>query len=298
MWPVRSDRRISSVDDPFAIFIAVDDKHPDAYAIRLAQAGLGLPDRDYYLRPDSALAATRTAYQKYLAAMLTDAGQTDVEKRAAAVYELEHQIAEASWPAADRRDADKTYNPVTVSELEKLAPQFPWRTVFTGLGIPLTSHHGDRAVIVTEKSAFPKLAAVYARTPVPVWRDYFTTHYLHANAGLLDRKTDSINFDFYGKVLSGQQQQRSREIRAFYRVDGMLGEALGKLYVAKYFPPDAKAKAMTLVNLMHQVGHGGRHQVTRLDDGFHQDAGAGKAVEVQHQDRLPRQMARLHRPCG
>jgi putative endopeptidase len=235
-------------DDPFGIFIAVDDKHPDAYAVRLAQSGLGLPDRDYYLRQDSALAAVRTAYQKYLAAMLADAGQSDVEKRAAAVYELEHQIAEASWPAADRRDADKIYNPMTISELEKLAPQFPWRTVLTGLGIPLTSPHGERAVIVTEKSAFPKLAAVYARTPVPVWRDYFTTHYLHANAGLLDRRTDSTNFDFYGKVLSGQQQQRSRDIRAFYRVDGMLGEALGKLYVAKYFPPDAKAKAMTLVN--------------------------------------------------
>ncbi len=234
-------------DTPVSAFITVDDKHPNSYAIRVGQSGLGLPDRDYYLKPDSALAAARVAYQKYLASMLTLAGQSNADQRATAVYNVEAALAEASWPAADRREADKVYNPMTISELEKFAPQVPWRIAFGAEGIPLTGPGGERMVIVGEKSAIPRLAAVFAKTPVPVWRDYLTAHYLHTFAASLNRSVDSADFAFYGKVLSGQQQRRPREIRAFYRVDRTMGEALGKLYVAKYFSPEARTKAKELV---------------------------------------------------
>ena len=235
-------------DTPFATYFGIDDKHPESYSVNISQGGLGLPDRDYYLKNDPALVAAREAYQKYLAAMLTVAHQSDAEKRAAAVYKLEAEIAEVSWPLADRREAEKVYNPMSISELEKLAPQFPWRVRFQAGGIPLTGPKGERQVIVAEKSAMPKIAAVFAKTPVAVWQDYFITHYLRTFAAVLPRAVDSINFAFYGKVLNGQQTRRPRATRGYYRVDANLGEALGKLYVAKYFPPEAKAKAQALVD--------------------------------------------------
>jgi putative endopeptidase len=107
------------IDGPFAMRIQVDDKDPDAYVVRLTQAGLGLPDRDYYLKDDPQLDTARRAYQDYLARMLAIGGRKDAPTRAAAVYALEKQIATASWPAADRRDADKTYNPLTDLEARR-----------------------------------------------------------------------------------------------------------------------------------------------------------------------------------
>ena len=247
-------------DTPFGTYFGIDDKHPESYSVNVTQAGLGLPDRDYYLKNDPPLVAAREAYQKYLAAMLTVVRQSDAEKRAAAVYRLEAEIAEVSWPLADRREAEKVYNPMSISDLEKLAPQFPWRVRFQAAGIPLTGPKGERQVIVAEKSAMPKIAAVFAKTPVAVWQDYFITHYMRALASVLPGAVDSINFAFYGKVLNGQQTRRPRSIRGYYRVNSDLGEALGKLYVAKYFPPDAKAKAQLLVdNVRKAMGEDIKH---------------------------------------
>ncbi len=108
------------------MYIAPDDKHPTAYAVDLTQSGLGLPDRDYYLRNDKEIVATRETYKKYIAQMLGFAGAKDATARAAAVFKLENDMAVAHWAAEDRRDPDKVYNPVTVADLQKLAPQFPW----------------------------------------------------------------------------------------------------------------------------------------------------------------------------
>ena len=242
-----------SLDGPFGLYISPDDKHPNQYSIRLYQSGLGLPDRDYYLKDDPALAKTREAYQTYLAAMLTLAGETDAESKAAVIYKLEHDIAVAHWPAQDRRDAVKTYNPMTISALKALAPQFPWDAYFAAAGISPASPKGARAVVVGEKSAFPKLAAVFAATPVSVWRDYLTARYLHAFAAYLPKKFDDADFDFYGKVIRGNPQQLDRATRAIHLLDSDMGEALGKIYVAKYFPPDAKAKANRLVGYLLQA---------------------------------------------
>ncbi len=236
------------LDGPFGIYIGVDDKHPDHYSVNLYQSGLGLPDRDYYLRNDKDVVATRAAYRKYLAQMLTLAGESDVQAKADAIFKLENGLALASWPAADRRDADKVYNPLTIVELRKLAPQFPWDAYFASAGISENAPHGGRMVIVAEKSAFPKLAAVFAKTPVSVWRDYLTVRYLHSFAAYLPKTIDDADFAFYGKVLSGKEKQLDRQTRAVQLLDGAIGEALGKLYAAKYFSAEAKAKALALVN--------------------------------------------------
>lgn len=233
---------------PFNLNLDVDPKNPDAYAIFITQSGLGMPNRDYYLRDDKAIVETREAYKKYLAAMLDMAGLRDAQKRADKVYAVELEIAKAQWPNEDRRDVDKTYNPMTVSALEQLAPQFSWKKFYGAAGVTLSSPRGERQVIVAEKSAFPKLAAIFAATPVSVWRDYLTVHYLHQVAPYLPKKFDDRDFAFYGTVVQGNTQQLGRPTRGVHLLDNNLGEALGKLYVARYFPPEAKAKAEELVS--------------------------------------------------
>lgn len=235
------------IGGPFSMRIDADDKNPNAYVVFLRQSGLGMPDRDYYLRDDKEIAATREAYKKYLATMLAFAGVQDASARAAAVYAAEHDIAVASWPAADRRDADKTYNPTTLPELAKLASDFPWGAWFDEAGIPVRSPSGDRRVVVSENTAFPAIARVYAATPVPVWRDYLTVRYLHAFAAYLPQEVDDADFAFFGTALGGRTRQLDRETRGARLLDQRMGEALGKIYVAKYFPPEAKAKIRTLV---------------------------------------------------
>ena len=227
--------------------IEPDEKNPDTYVLHLRHAGLGLPDRDYYLRDDKELAATREAYKNYLTDMLAFAGITD-PARSAAVYALESRIAEAHWPAEERREEDKIYNPITLTELEHFAPQFPWNAYLTAAGITREGPHGERVVIVAEKSSFPKLAVIFASTPVAAWRDFLTVHYLHAYAPYLARPIDDRDFAFYGIVIRGKKQQLPRDLRGIRLLDEQMGEALGKLYCARYFPPEAKARTRELVD--------------------------------------------------
>ena len=236
----------------FNIGIGVDDKNSDNYSVNLGQSGLGMPDRDYYLSSDEAILKTRAAYHKYLADMLTLAGLGDAQVRADRLLALETEIAKVSWPRADRRDADKIYNPMPASALKTLAPDFAWDAFLGEVAIPLKKPDGhERYVIVAEKSAFGPLAAIFKNTPVSTWRDYLTVHYLHSFAPYLPKRFDDLAFSFYGTVLQGRTQQLDRRTRAVHLLDRQMGEALGKLYVARYFPPDAKAKADLLVsNLM------------------------------------------------
>ena len=135
-----------------------------------------------------------------------------------------------------------------IADLAKMAPDFPWASFFAASGISTTSPTGERMVIVAERSAFPKLAAAFKATPVAVWRDYLTVRYLHAFAAYLPKKYDDADFAFYGGVLQGKTAQLDRATRGVAVLDSAMGEALGKLYTAKYFPPEAKAKADTLVH--------------------------------------------------
>ena len=238
-------------DSIFGISINVDDKNPNSYSINLNQAGLGLPDRDYYLSTEANLVKTRTAYQKFLSDMMKLAGMNDADARAARIVALETEIAKVQWTRADRRDEDKVYNPMQYSALKALAPEFPWNGFFAETRLPTAGSDGKadgRYVIVAEKSAFPPLAKLFAATPISTWRDYLVVHYLHSHAAYLPRKFDDRNFAFYGTVLTGNTQQLDRKTRGIHLLDGVLGEALGKLYVARYFPPDSKAKAEVLVN--------------------------------------------------
>lgn len=224
----------------FDTYIDADPKAPDRYVVNLLQGGLGLPDRDYYLQ--ASFADKKAKYQAYVARLLTMIGWPDPQGAARAVVAYETAVAQASWSRADRRDVEKTYNPMTVAELAKLAPGFPWETFLKQAEVG-----GLPKVIVNEKTAFPKIAATFARTPLPTLRAWAAFHLVDNSAAYLSEPFVQARFEFRSRDLSGIEAQRVRWKRAVAAADGALGEAVGRVYVDRHFPPDAKAKIDALV---------------------------------------------------
>jgi len=225
---------------PFASFINDDQKNPDKYTLYLTQAGLGLPDREFYI--NEKFKEQKEHYQQYVAQMLTLAGWDNAEKNAADVVAFETKLADAQWSRAQNRDRDKTYNPTTFAELEKTAPGFPWMAYAKAAGI----EKADKA-IVRQNTAFAKLAQVYADTPVDTLKAYEAFHIADDAAPLLSRRFVDANWEFHAKFLNGVQEQRPRWKRAVGDAERAMGEAIGRTYVAEYFPPDSKAKMEALV---------------------------------------------------
>ncbi len=225
----------------FGVYIDADPKAPDRYAVNLVQAGLGLPDRDYYLT--ASFAEKKAKYQAYVAELLKMAGWADPDGSAKAVVDFETAVARDSWTRADRRDVEKTYNPMTVAELQRLAPGFAWTTFLASaeLGTPAQ-------VIVNENTAFPKLAAIYAQTPIATLQAWAAFHLVDNASAYLSKPFVDARFAFRSKELSGVEAQRDRWKRAVAALDGAMGEAVGQAYVSRYFPPASKASIDGLVN--------------------------------------------------
>jgi putative endopeptidase len=236
---------------PFLTIVLQDDKAPEQHIANIAQGGLGLPDRDMYDAKAAQFAPVRDGYKKYLEQMLTFIGTPDAAKRAAAVYALEEKIAAAHWTRVESRDAVKTYNKLTVAQLEKTAPGIDWKTWLAGVGLGK-----EKAFNVNQPSAIAKIAKLVKSEPIAVWKDYLTIRLLTATAPYLPKKFVDAHFEMYGKTLSGTPQIKERWKRGVDEVTGALGEAVGKLYVAKYFTPETKAQADELVkNLLIAMGH-------------------------------------------
>jgi len=229
-------------DGPFAIDIWADDRNPDRYVVNISQAGLGLPDRDYYLRDDASFGRALAAYRAYAESLLSLAGDTEPARSASAVLALETEIARLHWPAAKRGDRDLTYNPKTRAELAALAPDFPWDQMFAVREIPTWDAFGAK-----QPDAIQGLAALFRATPVETWRAYLTVHCLDGMADVLPRAVDDLAFGFHGRSLSGQTKPRERSKRAVGALNTALGEAVGRLYVRRHFPPAAKAGTIALV---------------------------------------------------
>jgi putative endopeptidase len=245
-----------------------DLKHIDRYAIYLGQAGLGLPDRDYYLKPS--FAAQKMAYQAYIAHILSLLGWKDSRASAAAVVGFESRIAEASWTKVEQRDLDKTYNPKSRPELKVLAPTFPWDAYLNGAGLSAVNR-----VIVSEESAFPKIAHVFESTPVPVLKAWQAFTVADNAAFYLSKPFSTARFKFRNHTLMGQPAEATRWRRAILAVGGAdcvgddrvecfgnMGFAVGQLYTTHYFPPSAKAKIEALVT---NVKAAMRARLERLD---------------------------------
>ena len=225
----------------FAAFIGDDAKDPEHYVVYMDQAGLGLPDRDYYL--EAQFAKQKTAYEAYVAKMLTLAGWPNAAANAKAIVAMETEIAKASWTKAEQRDDEKMYNPTATADLAKLAPGFDWAAFIQGAGLT----KADR-VITQEKTAFPKIAAIFDKTPLETLKAWQAFNLVDQASPYLSKTFEQAHFEFRDKTLSGQQTQKPRWKRGVTLVDNQIGEALGKLYVEAYFPPECKAKAVALVN--------------------------------------------------
>jgi putative endopeptidase len=224
----------------FGIYIGDDQKDPKHYAVILGQAGANLPDRDYY--QTAGFAAKKAAYQLYVADTLERIGWPAPAATAKKIVDLETEIAKAQWTKVEQRDADKTYNATTVSQLIKDAPGFPWKAYFAGAELP-----NQRRVIVSEKTAFPRIAAIYAKTPIGVLKAWSAFTLTDNAASYLSKRFDQASFDFHSKALSGVPQQRERWKRGTSVVTSQMGEALGHVYVDRFFPAESKAQMLALV---------------------------------------------------
>ncbi len=238
------------VTTPFATGVGQDDKAPDTYIAQFAQDGLGLPDRDYYLKDDPALAKNRAAYVAYVAKLLTLAGEPNADQRAKAIMAFETEMAKVQWAPEDSREADKIYNKWTSADFGTKAPGFGWGTYLSGLG-----YDGQQAFLVAQPSAFTGEAKLFADTPLAVLQDYMTVRVLDDYARYLSKDFVDTGFAFHGTELSGTPQNQPRWKRGVNLVSVKMGEAVGQVYVTKYFPPEAKATADALVhNIIAAMG--------------------------------------------
>jgi putative endopeptidase len=235
---------------PFGTMVGQDDREPELYIANVAQGGLGLPDRDMYDAKNKQFAPLRDGYKKYVAAMLTLIGSKDADKRAAAVYGLEEKIAATHWTRVQNRDPQKTYNKLTIAELQKTAPGIDWKPWLDAVGLA-----GQPAVNVNQPSAITGSAKLVKSEPLAVWKDYLTVHLLTDAAPFLPKQFVDTRFEMYGKTLSGTPQIKDRWKRGVDEVTDAMGEAVGKIYVGKYFTPQTKARADQLVkNLLVSMG--------------------------------------------
>jgi putative endopeptidase len=222
----------------FSLDIAPDAKNPELNILYIGQAGLNLPDRDYYLT--DGFKPQLAAYTAFVERALKAAGYADPAKTAADVVAFETKIAKVSWAVADRRDIDKTYNPTTVAELATYAP-FPWMDYLTAAGMP-----GQTKVVLGEKTAVQDIAKVFAETPLETLKAWQTFNVVAEASPYLSKAFVDSRFE-YVKALTGQSALRPRWKRGVQLVDGSLGEVVGQTYVAKYFPPSSKAQMVELI---------------------------------------------------
>lgn len=237
----------NGVSGPFGTGVSQDAKNPDTYIVSLRQAGLGLPDRDYYLSPDPKLAEAKAAYVQHIARMLTLAGEPDAAARAQALVDFETAIARASWTRIESRDADKSYNRMTLAGLQTAAPGFDFTTYYKASGLPVQS------IIVAQPSAVAGIAALVGAAPLRVLQDQLLIRSLDGYADVLPKAFDDEQFAFYGTILSGTPQKQERWKRAVQFTSGVLTDDLSKVYVARYFPPATKATADAMVRNIIQA---------------------------------------------
>ncbi|WP_028446189.1 M13 family metallopeptidase [Chitinimonas koreensis] len=232
------------VDQPFALGRDVDARDSRNYLLQIYQGGLGLPDRDYYLQRDKRMTASRAAYQQYLATLfaLNGAPAKEAGRRARAVLALETRLARIQWSQEDMRDPIKTYHKLSPAQLADATPGFDWALLMQQAEAPAVA-----AVNLNQPSYAAAAAKLIAKEPIAVWRDYLTVRVLDHFSAVLPRAHVEAAFRFHGQALSGAQEMRPRWKRAVALIEQDLGEAVGKLYVERYFPPETKAKIDALV---------------------------------------------------
>lgn len=224
-------------------WVMPDFKDPTVYRAMTWQGGLGLPDRDYYLKPDDAqMAKALAAYQRYLTRLAELGGDRHPLLSAKRVIALERRIAAAHWPASDTRDPATMYNPMTPAALATLAPGFDWVAFLKAAGLA-----DQTSLTMTQPSAITAIAALYQEFSLADWKLYVRLHSLDEAAPVLPKAFREARFAFRGTALSGATAEEPRWQQGIAQVNNALGEAIGQLYVARYFPPEHKARMQKLV---------------------------------------------------
>jgi len=233
----------------FGTGVTTDQKAPTRYVVSTGQSGLGLPNRDYYL--EERWAAKKVLYQAYVGRMLGLIGWENPEQSAADIVAFETRIAEAHWTSVQSRNRDETYNEYTIAQLAAEAPGFAWQDYYTAIGV------GDvPRLVVRQDTAMPRIAALYAETPIETIQAWQAFHTTDDAAPRLSRRFADAQWEFRSRDLNGQPMQRARDKRGISFAEGMLGEAVGRQYVAEYFPAESKAKMEALVdNLRVALGN-------------------------------------------
>ena len=226
----------------FGLWTAPDFNDSEHYTAYLLQGGIQLPDREYYLSDSEHMKKLRAAYLTHIAAMLKLAGFSSPEARAQAILDLEHAIAEKQLSIAESEDIHKANNPWTQADFAAKAPGLDWGEFFRGAELTKQAKF-----IVWQPSAFTAESALVASMPLDTWKDWLAFHLLEGYGGVLPKAIAEERFAFFGRTLSGVPQQRPRWQRGIFVVNGLLGDDVGRLYAAKYFPPEAKAQAQAMV---------------------------------------------------
>ena len=232
----------------FGAGVGRDAGNPDTYVVYVRQSGLGLPDRDYYLRDDERFDAYRAAYIDYMTNVFEMLGEDNGAERAQAVLEMETAIARIHWTRAESRDRVASYNPMSLEELAAYAPGFDWAHFMTALEFGDQDH-----VVVSQNTAIQSLAAFFPEVPLQTWQDYLTLHYMAANSNELDEAFYDLSFDFWSRTLSGTEEPRARDRRGIQYANGALGQAIGRIYVERHFPADNKAQMEELVAYLRRA---------------------------------------------
>ena len=226
----------------FGLWVAQDLDDPSRYAPFLLQGGLGLPERSYYLDPSKGMAEIRAQYLTHVAAMLKLAGESDTPGKAAAILELETRMAKAHVSRETTGDVLKGNNHWTRAEFGTKAPGLDWEAFFAAAGLTR-----PKVFVVWQPTAVTGLSALVAEAPLTTWKAYLTFHAIQGRARVLPKVVEDQSFSFYGKVLSGATKPRERWVHGVAATNHALGEAVGKVYVARHFPPAEKARAQQMV---------------------------------------------------
>jgi predicted metalloendopeptidase len=229
---------------PFDFGIHQDNKDSTKYVADIGQGGLGMPDRDYYLKADDKkLAETKAKYQEHVQKMLAMAGDQHAAANAKAIVDFETEIAKVQWTKVELRDPIKAYNKVNLADMDKVAPGFDWKTWLDTTGLSGKSTY----VIVGQPTYLKAFVDVSNKTSLDTWKAYLSLHLIESYGSFLSKNFVDERFDFYGKTLSGVKEMEPRWKRGVGAVERSQGESLGKLYVAEYFPAERKARMEALV---------------------------------------------------
>ncbi|OXA72372.1 endothelin-converting protein [Flavobacterium aquidurense] len=229
----------------FGIYIGADEKNSSKNSVSLGVSRLGLPDKDYYVAEDKDSKEKRAKYQLHVAKMMQLIGESPekAKQSAAGILALETQLSQPRLNRVESRDSRLQYNPMTIAQLQKLTPAIKWDAYFTGIGLAKLD-----TVVVMEPKYMKALQTVFTENKVAQWKEYLKWDLLNTVSTKLSTDIETASFDFYSKTLRGAIKQLPREEKALQVVNTTIGEALGKLYVEKVFPAEAKAKAVDMIH--------------------------------------------------